>query len=485
MEQQLAVCAVFRDEAPYIQEWIEFHLAQGVSKFFLFDDSSTDNFKAVLSAYQSSGLVHLEPSVEGDQVKTYERGLQLARGNADWLAFLDLDEFLYAKSGLIVDALPKSRLVAGCFVYWKMFGTNGRVEPSPLGVLEGFTSSLPLPQDIGEVERIRQVRQRISGGKEMSGSPFKGKTIVRPERVFATGAHFPTNYRGVILDEAGRWWRSAPTRRIGRRRFGRALLPTEHKLIINHYWSKSESEILRKAARPRISEVRRGPLEKALPSEQVAYGRWLNQRKDFEAAQKRRAYSSPFVFVIGFNRTATKTIFRYFRDNGFPGIHWDGGRLARTMKANVESGRPVFYGYDSEFRVFADLTYLSESDVIEGNAYFREMARDYPDAFFLFQNRDSVAWAESRLKHANGRSAKRWKMALGIEEDQDLVEYFIDLKENFEREVRVFFREHPELNFIELDLSDGSGAAKIEQFLGFEFDHSKWSDGRKSTRATR
>lgn len=285
------MCAVFRDEGPYLQEWIEFHIAQGVSKFFLFNDNSSDDFMDVISLYLQSGVVHLENSVEGDQVKTYTRALELSRGEVRWLAVLDLDEFLYARDGSIVDVLPKNPLVSGCFVYWKMFGTNGRSTPSPVGVVEGYTSCLPLPKNAKDVARIREVRKRLRGRKKISGSPFKGKTIIKPARVTEMGPHFPIIYWGLMVDEAGRWLFSSPTHRIGRRRFGKLFLPTEKKLVVNHYWSKSESELVAKATRKRISEVRRGPLNKVSAKQQVLYGRWLNQKQDLAAVNKLRPFS--------------------------------------------------------------------------------------------------------------------------------------------------------------------------------------------------
>ena len=34
----LAICAIYRDEAPYLREWIEFHRLVGVEHFFLYDN---------------------------------------------------------------------------------------------------------------------------------------------------------------------------------------------------------------------------------------------------------------------------------------------------------------------------------------------------------------------------------------------------------------------------------------------------------------
>ena len=39
----LAVCAIYRNEAPYLREWIEFHRLVGVERFFLYNNESTDD----------------------------------------------------------------------------------------------------------------------------------------------------------------------------------------------------------------------------------------------------------------------------------------------------------------------------------------------------------------------------------------------------------------------------------------------------------
>ena len=54
----LAFVLSAKNEAPYIEEWINFHLKQGVSYFLIYDDyDSTDNLHDVLREYIDSGLV--------------------------------------------------------------------------------------------------------------------------------------------------------------------------------------------------------------------------------------------------------------------------------------------------------------------------------------------------------------------------------------------------------------------------------------------
>ena len=39
---KIAVCAIFKDEAPYLLEWLAFHKMIGIDLFVLYDNGSTD-----------------------------------------------------------------------------------------------------------------------------------------------------------------------------------------------------------------------------------------------------------------------------------------------------------------------------------------------------------------------------------------------------------------------------------------------------------
>src|SRR6185437_4229751 len=45
----LAVCAIFREEAPFLDEWIAFHHGIGVRHFYLYNNFSSDHFRQVLA----------------------------------------------------------------------------------------------------------------------------------------------------------------------------------------------------------------------------------------------------------------------------------------------------------------------------------------------------------------------------------------------------------------------------------------------------
>ena len=92
----LAICAIFRNEAPYLQEWIEFHRLAGIEKFHLYQNRSDDNFETVLRPYIDEGLVELIdwPREPPCQMEAYADFISRHSGEPWWVAFIDCDEFL-------------------------------------------------------------------------------------------------------------------------------------------------------------------------------------------------------------------------------------------------------------------------------------------------------------------------------------------------------------------------------------------------------
>ena len=96
----LAVCAIYRDEASYMKEWIEFHRLVGVERFYLYDNRSADDHREVLAPYAERGEVMIyDWPMEQGQVAAYNDCVARHGAEARWIAFLDLDEFLFSATG--------------------------------------------------------------------------------------------------------------------------------------------------------------------------------------------------------------------------------------------------------------------------------------------------------------------------------------------------------------------------------------------------
>ena len=99
-KHELAVCAIYRDEADYLAEWVEFHRLVGAERFFLYNNFSEDHHREVLAPYVEEGLVTVRdwPVLDGrvGQIAAYDDYLRWHRYDSRWIAFIDLDEFLFS-----------------------------------------------------------------------------------------------------------------------------------------------------------------------------------------------------------------------------------------------------------------------------------------------------------------------------------------------------------------------------------------------------
>jgi hypothetical protein len=251
-DSYLAACAIFRNEAPYLAEWIDFHRLVGVERFFLYDNASDDESRQVLAPYLAEGSVELRSWPTPFRLHAarlaYEDCLERVRGKVRWLTCIDLDEFLFAPAEpTLLPTLQRFEEFPGVVVRWQNYGSNGHVHASPEPVIARFTRRAP-------TDWIRNRRV---------------KSIVDPER-----AERPVNthqfvYKGgeLAVDEAGTQVAFVPRRRFKKelrplyRLLGPALRYFDpfastdissprvsvDRLRINHYPIKSREEFDRKA----------------------------------------------------------------------------------------------------------------------------------------------------------------------------------------------------------------------------------------------
>jgi Glycosyltransferase family 92 len=214
----LAVCAIFRDEARYLAEWVSFHRLQGVERFYLYDNRSTDDWRSELEPDIAAGIVDVRnwPFVPG-QKAAYEDCLRRHRTDTRWIAFIDIDEFLFSPTGKpLPEILRGFDMHPGVVAQWRTYGTSGW-EHAPQGLVTE--------------------RYRWRGPDDHPGNRF-GKSIVYPRRTLeVVSAHY-FRLRGTPVGEDRRP-RGAPVRDS-----------TADLLRINHYYAKSEEQFKDKVARP-------------------------------------------------------------------------------------------------------------------------------------------------------------------------------------------------------------------------------------------
>ncbi len=147
-KHNLSVCAIFKNEARYLKEWIEYHRLVGVDHFYLYNNNSTDHFKRVLAPYLKQGVVTLVnwPDFLHDysddkafmwalstQVSAYENAIKVKAGHeTTWLVFLDINEFLVpGEKTTFREILTRHKEHAGITFAIDSFNASSYADPIP------------------------------------------------------------------------------------------------------------------------------------------------------------------------------------------------------------------------------------------------------------------------------------------------------------------------------------------------------------------
>ncbi len=221
---ELCACAMFQDEAPYLKEWIEYYSMLGVEHFYLYNNSSSDDYYEVLEPYLDSRKVELfdwpsprDKVWDGVQQAAYNDCLKRCKKKTNWLAIVDIDEYIVPhKTNSLVEFLrpyDKAKGIGGVLIHWQMFGTSDVWE---------------IPHNMSMIECLTRKAIRTCGHNQ------NVKSIVKPRycaQYFLHEAVYQPGYSSTLPYNSGSW-------------------PHIDTIQINHYWLRNE-KFLREVKAPR------------------------------------------------------------------------------------------------------------------------------------------------------------------------------------------------------------------------------------------
>ncbi len=141
MKYYFSVCAIFKDEADYLDEWIKFHHLVGAQNFYLYNNNSTDNYEDLLSPYIAQGLVDLTefPHNKDQQRLAYIDMIKKAKGESKWVACIDIDEFLFCPDmKKVPDLLKEYEDYSALCVNWLIYGSSGHDQEPQGNVVDNY-----------------------------------------------------------------------------------------------------------------------------------------------------------------------------------------------------------------------------------------------------------------------------------------------------------------------------------------------------------
>jgi len=217
-EDFLYVCCIFKNEARFLDEWINFHLHQGADKIYMYNNGSEDDYEKVIQDYIVDDKVILidwnytYSSIQewnSLQCKAYMDCIKRVKEKVKWVAFIDTDEFLFSPTGKTLRKIIKEyRHYDAIGANWVMYGSS----------------------NITQLENSEKLTDKMVFRAPLDYSLHNHiKTIVRPEKVLdCVNPHFFIMTKNSKSVDENKEETSGPFSKIN----------SVKKLRINHYWAR-------------------------------------------------------------------------------------------------------------------------------------------------------------------------------------------------------------------------------------------------------
>lgn len=225
-QYDLAVCAIFKDEAPWLKEWIEYHKLVGVKHFRLYNNQSEDNYLEVLQPYIQSGEVTVIDWPNGSptggwvyhtQWPALANGIASLNGIAKWVALIDIDEFIFpVEKNDIISFLANYEECPAIAINWQCYGTSHLWK---------------IPKNKLMIEAL------ILRAPENSAHNIPVKSIVRPEQIDTINAGNPPHTWTIL--GAGK-----TTVTPSKKEYYQGLIEVD-KIKVNHYMYRTEEYFIK------------------------------------------------------------------------------------------------------------------------------------------------------------------------------------------------------------------------------------------------
>ena len=169
-----SICLLIKNENKYLEEWINWHIDQGFNYFYIYNTGS-ENPSLIVNKFNKNLFTIIEWNKYSFnmQLEAYQHCLNTNK-NDDWIAFIDIDEFIYLPDKQYLDKVDSD--ISIIKLKQKLFNANGNLYYNNNLVQNLFK------QECDNIEKFK---------------PYK--SIIRPKLIQLMGVHFPIKYIGKIL----------------------------------------------------------------------------------------------------------------------------------------------------------------------------------------------------------------------------------------------------------------------------------------------
>ncbi|WP_425038495.1 glycosyltransferase family 2 protein [Primorskyibacter sp. S187A] len=243
------IVGCMKNEAPYILEWVAYHRAIGFDHFLIYTNGCDDQTVDILERLDALGIVQHRDNNNWSGKSPQQHALNAALRedvirNAEWIAHIDVDEFINVRcgNGTVDDLLARVPDATNIAMTWRLFGHGDVAQMQDRFVIDQFESCAP---------RYCPKPHTVWGFKTLTRNigAYEKLSCHRPNKLIAERAHDVRWVNGSGQDMGGdikkNGWRNS------KRSIGYDLVQ------LNHYALRSAESFLIKRQRGRALHVDR------------------------------------------------------------------------------------------------------------------------------------------------------------------------------------------------------------------------------------
>ena len=224
LKYRISLCLIFKNEAPFLKEWLDYHLTIGIDHFYLYNNSSEDDYQCVLKPYIDKDIVTLiDWPYKQSQFKCYEHCFSTYGEESNWISFLDADEFICLRRDNDINQwIKRFDKYPAITIAFLMFGTSGVLKHDySKMVIEQYTQCWDHYYNVGKC--LINTRYKIS---DFSLWHLHHHTYMK----------YPLFFFNVTIPAVNQFKKIC----VVGKRWGKTMLKVnESSIQINHYYTKA------------------------------------------------------------------------------------------------------------------------------------------------------------------------------------------------------------------------------------------------------
>lgn len=203
MIMKTAICCIAKCENRYLHEWVSYHLALGFSQIFIWDNNNPngEHPEDVLADFSQVTVLDCRGE-KAFQNKAYTKFYNEYGKEYDWIAYIDVDEFITFSEGSKLKTIDEflNRYDASVQIVhlnWMCYGDDDIVGLDRFDVVTRFLNPLPFDKHVQyDFPENNHVKSIIRGGIDVGDlqitvhTPREGKFVVYD----ADGKPCPNDY---------------------------------------------------------------------------------------------------------------------------------------------------------------------------------------------------------------------------------------------------------------------------------------------------